>query len=341
MQKQDSVTQASEYLRQTIPMLSRHGLKPTPLNYAVFYSYISGESQALKERIKNIIDQKQSFSATLMNDLHEKYLGGGVVFAAQEGVQQGLKKIILEFSEGIKIINDGTQEFDTSLVSHSEELSSTSDSDATKMILQQIMQDTRAMSKSAQAAQEKMEETNLEINRIKEELEAVKKTAEEDALTGLKNRGAFDSFIYQVVHESNRSTTPHLIMLDIDHFKRINDNFGHLVGDRVIRYISALMRQIIGEEHHIARYGGEEFAIVINNKSLDETLQLTEKIRIAMSNSKLQRKDSGETIGQVTVSAGISTLQNGDTIDSFIDRADKALYNAKETGRNKVITANS
>lgn len=337
MQKQDAITQSSEFLRQTIPMLSKYGLIPTPVNYGVFYSYISGDSEALKETINTAIEKKQSFSTQFMSELHEKYIGGGAILSKQEEVQQGLEKVISATSNDIQHISDDTNGFDTSLNKHAEQLSSVSDPETTAMILQQIMQDTRAMAKSTQDAQARMQESNLEIARMREELEAVKETAEKDALTGLKNRGTFDKYINEVVHENNGQEPQHLIMLDIDHFKRINDNFGHLVGDRVIRYVSALMRQIFGEDQHVARYGGEEFAVVIKNKSIDETFQLAEKVRIAMANSKLQRKDSGETIGQVTISSGISTLHTGDTVDAFIERADKALYTAKDTGRNKVV----
>lgn len=337
MQKHDAVTQSSEFLRQTIPMLTKHGLMPTPINYGVIYSYISGQSQALKETIDNAIENKQSFTAQFMTELHEKHIGGGLILSKQEEVQNGLEKIISNTSEEIQHVNNDTHDFDSSLAKHAEKLSGVTDPDATAMILQQILQDTRAMAKSSQEAQARMEESNVQIERMREELQSVKETAEKDALTGLKNRGAFDKYIHDIVHEQDGDEPQHIVMLDIDHFKRINDNFGHLVGDRVIRYVSALMKQIFGQEQHVARYGGEEFAVVLRNKSLEECFDLADKVRIAMGNSKLQRKDSGETIGKVTLSAGISVLQTDDTVDSFIDRADKALYFAKENGRNKVV----
>jgi len=337
MQQQESITKSSEYLRQTIPLLTKHGLKPTPVNYAVIYHYIANESQALNETIDTTISEKKPFSDSLMGELYEKYLNGGYALGKQEQVQQGLEKVIHNTSDEIQHVNEDTHSFDESLTKHVEKLTTVSDPDATAMILQQIIQDTRAMGKSTQEAQQRMDASNQEIEKMKIELQSVKATAEKDALTGLKNRGTFDSYVNQVVHEKNGGSTHHLLMIDIDHFKRINDSFGHLVGDRVIRYVSALMKQIFGEDQHIARYGGEEFAVILHNKTMDQTFELAEKVRIAMGNSKLQRKDSGETIGKVTLSAGISLLQTGDTVDEFIDRADKALYSAKETGRNKVV----
>ncbi|MEO1889870.1 MAG: GGDEF domain-containing protein [Cycloclasticus sp.] len=291
---------------------------------------------ALNEVIDGVISEKKNFTVAIMLELYEKYVNGAASIQQQEKIQKALEKVMSEASDEIEHINNGAAGFDQNLNKHAETLSETSDPQAAALILKQVMQDTRDMVNQNKEIQTRMQETNAEILKMKAELEAVKATAEKDALTGLKNRGAFDKAIGRAVSSQSKVDTT-LIMRDIDHFKRVNDSFGHLVGDRVIRYVSALLTQVMGPEHHVSRYGGEEFAILLSNQSIDTASQLANKVRIAMSNSKLQRKDSGETIGKVTVSAGISVLKTGDSIDSFIDRADKALYKAKETGRNKVV----
>lgn len=336
MLQQEEPKQAAEYLRQVIPMLSKNNLAPTPINYSIFYSYLAGTSQALNDIIDRFISEKKPFTVLMMLELYEKFINGGAALEQQEKIQQSLEKIMSEASEEVQQVNNGAGEFDTAISKHAETLSSVNDPQTTALILKQIMEDTRNMVKGNQATQARMQETNAEIAKMKAELEAVKASAEKDALTGLKNRGAFDKNIDSVVYSQKAPDTT-LIMLDIDHFKRVNDDFGHLVGDRVIRYVSALLTQIIGPDHHIARYGGEEFAVILTGVPIDEVKHLTEKTRVAMCNSKLQRKESGDTIGKVTISAGITTLKPDDSVDSFIDRADKALYEAKETGRNKFV----
>jgi len=338
MLQQDEPKQAAEYLRQVIPMLSQNNLPPTPINYSIFYSYLSGNSQALNGVVEGIISEKKPFTLAIMLELYEKYINGGATLEQQEKIQHSIEKVMSEASEEVQHVNSGAGEFDSAINKHAESLSSTTDPQTTALILKQIMQDTRDMVKSNQATQTRMQETSAEITKMKAELEAVRASAEKDSLTGLKNRGSFDKTIDNAVHSENNTDTT-LIMLDIDHFKRVNDNFGHLVGDRVIRYVSALLTQIIGPDHHIARYGGEEFAVILTDLSLDNVKQLAEKTRIAMSNSKLQRKESGETIGKVTISAGIAILKAGDNVETLIDRADKALYEAKDTGRNKVVVS--
>lgn len=337
MLQTDEPKQASEYLRQVIPMLSQQNLAPTPINYAVFYSYISGSSKALNEIVENTLSEKKSFDEAMMNELYNKYINGFSTTEQQSNIQRLLEKVMNEASDEIGQVNQGANAFDSTLNKHSTALSSIDDPQAAALIMQQLMQDTRAMIKNNAQVQARMQETNEEIAKMKVELEAVKATAEKDSLTGLKNRGAFDKAVGQLLNDeaSNNAT---LIMLDIDHFKRINDNYGHLVGDRVIRYVSALLKQIVGEDHHIARYGGEEFAVIIKNSSVKEVLPIAEKIRGSMANSKLQRKGSGETIGQVTLSVGLTSVKPNDDIETFIDRADKALYEAKQTGRDKVVS---
>jgi len=327
---------AAEYLRQVIPMLSRQKLAPTPINYAVFYSYLSGESLALNETIDGFFNQKKSLTLAIMLDLYEKYINGAATLEQQDKIQQSLEKVMSEASNEVQQITTDAQGFDSNISKHADSLSETSDPEATSMVLKQIMQDTRDMVRNNLDMQSRMLETNNEILKVKAELEAVKATAENDALTGLKNRGAFDKHINHCVYSNNEVSTS-LVIFDIDNFKRINDSFGHLVGDRVIRYVSALLLQVVGKENHIARFGGEEFVIILHNESEESLCALANKVRIAMGNSKLQRKDSGETIGKVTLSAGITSLITDDSVETFIERADKALYDAKQSGRNKVI----
>ncbi|MEY8194454.1 MAG: GGDEF domain-containing protein [Cycloclasticus sp.] len=336
MTHQNEPKQAAEYLRQVIPMLSRQKLPPTPINYAVFYSYLSGSSQSLNAIIDDIFNQKKTFSLAIMVELYEKYVNGTATLEQQDKIQQALEKALSEASDEVQQITSDAQGFDNNISKHADTLSETTDPATTTIVLKQIMQDTRDMVRNNLDMQARMQDTNDEITRVKAELESVKAMAEKDALTGLKNRGSFDRTIDNIVYGEQAESTS-LIILDIDHFKRINDHYGHLVGDRVIRYVAALLLQIIGKENHIARFGGEEFAIILHNESPDSLTALSNKVRIAMGNSKLQRKDSGETIGKVTLSAGITQLKSDDSAETLIERADKALYKAKESGRNKVV----
>jgi diguanylate cyclase len=125
-------------------------------------------------------------------------------------------------------------------------------------------------------------------------------------------------------------------MLDLDHFKRLNDGLGHLVGDKVLQFFSRILIKHAGTQHIAARFGGEEMVLIISGQTNADTVALANKIRMELADSRLKHKKENVKIGQVTVSVGISFFQAGDTPHSFLDRADQALYISKDNGRNQV-----
>jgi diguanylate cyclase len=128
-----------------------------------------------------------------------------------------------------------------------------------------------------------------------------------------------------------------LLMLDIDHFKSFNDNYGHLTGDQVRRLVAMSLKQTIKGQDVAARYGGEEFAVVLPATALRQALTVADHIRRAVMSKELKKKSTGEILGRVTISIGVSVLQSGDSPDTLIERADACLYAAKRNGRNRVI----
>lgn len=165
-----------------------------------------------------------------------------------------------------------------------------------------------------------------------------------DALTELPNRAAYDQ---QIRHETEQwrdsqtlgvSRELCLIICDVDHFKRINDTYGHLAGDKVLKVLAREISNRVRKSDFVARYGGEEFAIVMANTSLEDAERLTNKLRQAIEQCPFHFKEKQV---QITMSFGVAAYQPGDTSDLVFDRADKALYSAKEQGRNRVCIAAS
>ncbi|WP_255313441.1 sensor domain-containing diguanylate cyclase [Pseudomonas protegens] len=176
----------------------------------------------------------------------------------------------------------------------------------------------------------------MEVNRTLELL------ALEDALTGLANRRQFDLFTQTEMGRAKRGQrTLALLMIDVDHFKRFNDRYGHLVGDECLRRISAIIRENIRRPGDLAaRFGGEEFAVVLPATDYVGAFIVAEKIRKAVLRAEIEHKDSG--IGLVTVSIGVGACSPSveDTLDGLIGAADEALYVAKTSGRNMSVIAN-
>ncbi len=151
-----------------------------------------------------------------------------------------------------------------------------------------------------------------------------------DKLTGINNRNAFEEFMDYEFKNIKRYDYPKLSLaiLDIDHFKKFNDNFGHLVGDEVLINLTQTTKKYIRESDVFARWGGEEFIILLRNADIEKSMKILEKLRIIIEN--IDNKKSG----QITASFGVTQYKEGDTLESMMKRADIALYNAKDSGRN-------
>jgi diguanylate cyclase (GGDEF)-like protein/hemerythrin-like metal-binding protein len=155
--------------------------------------------------------------------------------------------------------------------------------------------------------------------------------ADTDALTGVLNRHGFNSLMSRELARARRYTHPlSVVMLDIDHFKSVNDRFGHPAGDKVLVAVAALLETYVRESDRVARWGGEEFVVIAPMTNLAGAAQLAEKLRALLEDSPLGPD------GPITASFGIAEVGEGDTAEAFLHRADQALYRAKTSGRNRV-----
>lgn len=174
----------------------------------------------------------------------------------------------------------------------------------------------------------KFQELYEEIRRKNQQLNII---SELDSLTGLKNRRAIDRVIKNELDRSSRYGTPiSILLIDVDHFKRVNDTYGHNIGDKVLTEISEVLGENIRSTDSVARWGGEEFLIIAANTSLEEAMKFGEKIRGKIEEFNFTK------IERLTVSIGISQHRPGESFNKLYERVDEALYSAKEKGRNRV-----
>ena len=161
------------------------------------------------------------------------------------------------------------------------------------------------------------------------------RAAEHDPLTGVYNRFAMESSLKREIEPASRYQTPlSMIVLDVDFFKKINDTYGHATGDCVLIHLTECIKDSARDSDMLFRYGGEEFMLLLNNTSREGTMQLADRIRQAIEDTPCICQAKSISI---TVSMGISGFTDNDDRDSFFERADNALYQAKEAGRNRVI----
>jgi diguanylate cyclase len=177
-----------------------------------------------------------------------------------------------------------------------------------------------------------------EVQTLTQRLEQAQTEALLDPLTGLHNRRGLERSIAEA---GGTLAGTALLLADIDNFKGINDTHGHLLGDKVLRAVSQMLRSCIKGGDIAARMGGEEFAVVLPQTSLQGATVVAEKIRKAISQVRIRRVDRNEYLGNVTLSIGVACAQPGDALEKLIERADAALYAAKRAGRNRVSVADA
>ena len=182
-----------------------------------------------------------------------------------------------------------------------------------------------------------MQQLAGQVDVLRQELERTRAKSMIDGLTGIYYRQAFDDYLLEKIERSDVMNDDFsLLMLDLDDFKAINDNFGHLIGDRVLVACAQKCRSSIRSDDFLARYGGEEFAIVLSGASLRNSLKKARQICTTIASARYATNE-GQTDDylSMTVSIGVSAYKKGDTADTLIARADKALYDAKRGGKNR------
>lgn len=330
---------AGEYLRLALPLMSRYGVPVTPPNYAVWYHYVSGANEALRRVVDDLVAAGTEITEALTRKLYHEYVSE----CNEERLQQARATL-----DGLVGSVDGTLEsaqgevtrYGESLARYAENLSQDPGDDAVRSIVQGLLHDTASVQEVGDQLHARLEASRREAEALREELQLARQEALTDALTGLTNRKGFDLALAKMMNQAMESASQLcLALIDIDFFKRINDTYGHLLGDKVIQHVAKILHDSVKGKDCKARYGGEEFAVLLPETNLAGALTVAEKIRTTVESGRLIKAETREVIDSVTVSAGVARWHTGQSAEEFIGRADQALYQSKENGRNRVTSA--
>ena len=197
-----------------------------------------------------------------------------------------------------------------------------------------VLGQAKKIQSQTDAMREELEESKRTTSKLTQLLEQVESKAMIDPLTQVFNRGTYNMEIAQMIKEFKRYKNPAaLIIIDIDHFKIFNDDYGHKAGDAVLTLVASVIKGAVRDTDMVFRYGGEEFVVLLDNLDLKNALTVAEKVRAQIESHHLTNKAN---VLNVTVSIGLSCFKEGDIEASIFERADKALYQGKQNGRNRV-----
>lgn len=327
---------SAELLRMTVPLMTRHSIPTTPHNYAVWYTYVSGNRPELNEAIDRLIANKTRFSEQINLELFQNF-ASECDLALFKKIRSEMADILSDVGGSLADVGNSAENFGGTLDGLVENVERSNNLDDIRTLLTTLVEETRGMQRSTRMLHEHLESKSREISLLQEELEEERKRASSDPLTKLANRNALFDALTKLSAESAEQQTPlSILMLDIDHFKKVNDTHGHLIGDRVIRYVANVLNKNTKGMDVAARYGGEEFAVLLPNTGTEGARALAEKIRITVAEAKLVSSDDKRPLGKITISIGVAQLQKGEDPMEMVNRADQALYASKNGGRNKV-----
>jgi diguanylate cyclase len=253
--------------------------------------------------------------------------------AAEEPIQGEIAKV-LGYLKGHAEANAN---FDGVLGRARGELRGSITAEQVRTIISYLMVENDKMRSHTADLQVNLEQSQRQIERLKSNLADAEEQGLVDPLTGLRNRRSFDIMLSSAVAAARNSGQPLcLIIADIDHFKSINDRYGHPTGDEVLKWFARILSANVKGRDTVARYGGEEFAIILAQTTLENATTIAEQIKAQLNAQYWQKPGAPNTMLRVTSSFGVAQMTNGEGTSGLIARADAKLYEAKAGGRNRV-----
>ena len=326
-------------LRQVLALAAPHDAPLNPMSFAVFYEHAAGINPRLSAALEEALKASPRQDDAVLVRLYAAHVAEVGIDQAQR-IQGDMQRVMTDIVQSAARTGEAAGAFGNRLADLSGALSAESSPDLAQQV-QSARVSTQAMRDSVQTLQQQVSASQREIDGLRADLLRTREEAILCPLTRVLNRRGFDQKLQDMLHTPPPNGTQHcLIMLDIDHFKRVNDTHGHQLGDRVLEGLGAVLRSVPDEpDMTCARYGGEEFAVLLPASSLSKALQVAETLRSRTRGIRLRNRGTQTVEMTVTVSAGVAAWRPGDDAASLLSSADAALYRAKSAGRDRVIAA--
>ena len=335
----DDLDHASQFADDAMRLITQYRVPPTPQNFAVWYCFVSGRDPGLCKTLDLLIAKGERFTDFQNAAIFERFFGYLKEAATVEETGETMSRILTRVDTLVRQTSSKTENYQNALSGNTASLSANGSSNDLEDVAKLITDETQKILSEHKLLQRRLEESGRQIDDLQRHLHAVQKESRTDGLTGIANRKKFDVVLRQQLNLARENEGALcLILADIDHFKKINDAHGHQMGDQVLKFVASALANAVDDKDFVARYGGEEFAVLLTDSSLREGVKLAEQIRFSVGRRRLQKRKTGEPIGPVTLSLGVALYQPTEPLSQFFKRADDCLYQAKQRGRNRVVS---
>ncbi len=326
-----------ELLDQIAQSMLKHDLEITPENMAAICSAVSGSDPTLAKVFAAREISGEPIDQAWLDDNARKPGKRDERRGALDQLMDSMESTLSQFSQTARTAQNATSEQRGAIDAQLEEMSFESDSDRLREEVERVVSLSRTMVDRFRSVEHAMQRSQAETDQLRDSLAKARNEADIDHLTRLPNRRAFERFFNDAVERAQTTNTPlSVAFCDVDHFKSVNDTHGHDAGDRVLVSIASALNKAATNDCFVARHGGEEFALIFRGNTADEARIKLDRIRAMQAHKQMMNRESGKPFGKITFSAGIAELIDLNDPREALSRADKALYNAKNAGRNRI-----
>lgn len=340
MQYSHPLDKATKYANAALERMLKEKLPPTPETYELWYVYYAGINADVTRAIDILEAAGQKITLEQCQEIHQRFLSDDDQSEEVRKVGDKIHETIRDVTGAVSNVKNAASKYNDTLSGVTEQLSDTMSKEEIENVLRDVVSNTQDMISQNQTLEEKLSMSSQAMEELQHDLEIARREALTDGLTNLANRKAFDAEIARVAEDADKNDqTFSLLMMDIDHFKDFNDNYGHQVGDQVLRLVAKTLKDGVKGRDFAARYGGEEFMILLPDTNLPAAAKVADSLRLAVASKEIVNRNTGDTLGRITLSGGAAQYYPAEKIEDLIERADGALYTAKRNGRNQIVSA--
>lgn len=317
--------------------LFAHDLDLTAINFSVALDYLTGANIGVEKAIRAVMMERGKITNGWLETLAAEQRADEVTPESLATMLDKVEENLDQFTGLMHESRKSAKDYGAALQEQAKDLADVAEGEP---VLARLVGLTRSMVEKTRAVETQLRENQKQTQALKSSLETARRAAEQDHLTGLPNRRAFEARLRDEVAEAQAAgESLSIAFCDIDHFKVINDTHGHDTGDRVLKFVAGLLAKVSDDRCHVARHGGEEFVMLFRGKTAAETCEAVDDVREDLASRSLVNRTNGERMDRVSFSAGVANVLAYDDPRAALKAADRALYLAKEHGRNRVYLA--